>query len=216
MALPNTAKYFRNHVVVRLRLNPSPSSAKEADYVYDCFRGLCSGTLEFFNIEKGHPRLNLYSNSVNLIYNPKNEPSQLDPFTEELSSQNGKANVPEILEQQNTLVNRLRNICALPRYSYIENDERFFKGEYVATFKYSLKKSGLKYDKKFEISASSVESPFASISTEEDVQNVMTSLRHNFQKFHKIDRIDIRVGYKEVKALTQNLNNASIHKRRPK
>lgn len=200
----NMSRYFKHHIVARIRLSPAPVSSKEFDFLYNSFKNLSECSLEYFHIPKGQPRLNLYQNEINLIYSPYSG-NITDPFffhDEEPQ---------DVLAQRLEQVNRtLTKLCGLPRYSYIEGDEDFFEGKITVPFKSSLTLKGLKYEGKYKISDCTVDQPFALMLSEESLTDIRLSMRHNFQKFHKFDFINILQGHDPVHQLLE-----SKRKKRP-
>lgn len=193
--------YFMHHIFVKIRMSPSPTTTKEVFHLYQNFKKL-GGSLEYFEISRGKNGLNTYSNEVSLIYNPSSQLSQLDPFNG--TNKNMKETTAELLALRTKLTDTIHSICAIPRYSYVENDEQYVKGEIEIPYKFRLNRDGLKYDKRYSISTSTVNNQFCFISPaptlENDDKNIMNDsiitnfkshMRHNFQKFHKFDNITI-------------------------
>lgn len=191
-----TALYFKHHVGAVLKLTPAPSTSKEADFIYQSFKGL--GSLEFFSIRKG--RLNAYEPYIRLIYNPSKQPLQLDPFNDV---------DPAVVESHEhlalsltSIAATLSSICALPRFSYIEGDEKYFLKRLQVDFSHSLKRESLRFDKKYSISPSTVDKPFALMSVEDTSvlpSEIVRNIRHNFQKHHKIEAVHIYTGPEALK-----------------
>lgn len=190
-----------HHIFVKVRMSPSPTTAKEVYHLYRNFKKL-GGSLEYFEVSRGKPGLNTYSNEASLIYNPSSQLSQLDPFNG--TDENKEETIAELLAQRAKLTSTILSICAIPRYSFIENDQQYMNGEIEVPYKFRLNRDGLKYDKRYSISSSTVNNQFCFISpiaaSEGDSKHGMNDsvltdfkshMRHNFQKFHKLDSISI-------------------------
>lgn len=193
--------YFKYHIFVKVRMSPSPTTANEVYHLYQNFKKL-GGSLEYFEISRGNTGLNTYRNEASLIFNPSSQLSQLDPFSG--TDRNVKETNAELLALQNKLTDTIRSICAIPRYSFIENDDQYIRGEIEIPYKFRLNRDGLKYDNRYLISTSTVNNQFCFISSvpisEKDNKHTMSDviitdfkshMRHNFQKFHKFDSISI-------------------------
>lgn len=175
-AMPTS--HFRHAVVARVRLSPGPSTANEAQYLYERFRELAPN-LEVFSIPRDPSRTLLFLPRINMIYT-YGVPMLDDPFDLEDKAESIEENVQFATKQ-------LSLIVALPRFSYIENDPDYESGRTAAPFKWSLTEKGRAYDGKFEVTLSTVSNPFVHLKTTEDRKAVTHALRHNFQKFHKFD-----------------------------
>lgn len=210
--------YFLHHIFVSLRISPSPTTAKEVHHIYQNFKKL-GGSLEYFDISRGRHGINTYSNEVTLIYNPSSQLSQLDPFNG--TDENKEESIAELLALRAKLSNTIISICAIPRYSFIENDEQYMKGEIEIPYKFRLNRDGLKYDKRYSISPSTVNNQFCFISpiapseivdkngmSDSILTDFKSHMRHNFQKFHKFDSISVSPAISQINHLIgrQKLN----------
>lgn len=202
--LSTPAHYFKYHVVARIRLSPGPTSAKEVEYLYNCFKGLSEGsTLEYFNVARGQPRHNVFDPELRMIFNPR-QCLLSDPFDFE-------SNDTHDLEQEQVhLVGTLQHLLALPRYSYIENDEEFLQNRMVVAFKHALTPEGLRYEGKYQLSESTVLSPFISIQSLENILDLRYRIRHNFQKYHKFDKVTVFTGFDSVRKVTFTNKSKSV------
>lgn len=190
-------------------MSPSPSTANEVQHLYQNFKTL-QGSLEYFEISRGKQGLNTYGNEATLIYNPSLQLSQSDPFNG--TSDSSESSLDLVL-LQNRLTETIRTICAIPRYSFIENDKEYMNGEIEIPYKYRLNRDGLKYEKQYAISPSTVDSQFsyissASMSEDEELAisdpvlaDFKRNMRHNFQKFHKFDHISFSPAISKINEL---------------
>lgn len=203
--LSTPAHYFKYHVVARIRLSPGPTSAKEVEYLYNCFKGLSEGsTLEYFNVARGQPRHNVFDPELRMIFNPR-QCLLSDPF--DFDSKN---DTHDLEQEQVHLVGTLKHLLALPRYSYIENDEEFLQNRMVVTFKHALTPEGLRYEGKYQLSESTVLSPFISIQSLENILDLRYRIRHNFQKYHKFDKVTVSTGFDSVRKVSFTNESKSV------
>ncbi|ODV82145.1 uncharacterized protein CANTADRAFT_74717, partial [Suhomyces tanzawaensis NRRL Y-17324] len=177
------------HVTARVKITPPPSSPAEAKFLYDSFSQL--GNLEYFSIPRDKSGFSIYDNYIHLVYNPSKQQSLLGSayLREEAHWEEGEH---ELRIHQKAIVDKLRHTIALPRYSFIKDDSQYYNGEVEIQFKHQLPLDALKYDKKYQITSSTIESPFLTLKREPEFSQIDTlrgKIRHNFQKFHKFDEI---------------------------
>ncbi|KAK6456504.1 uncharacterized protein RJT20DRAFT_128427 [Scheffersomyces xylosifermentans] len=204
MLASHVASTFRHHIAVKMLVSPPPTTAKEARHLLENFRTI--GNVELFRFEREKSGCAVYGQELLLLYNPSNG---LSPFGSALLDSSG--DMSKEVESQETVVSNqkrilddLQNIVALPRYSYIEHDEKYMNGQIEIPFKHRLVKEGLQYDKRYTIPSSTIDSQFSRIIPVEDSNSgdtvldsnsygaIRSYIRHNFQKFHKFDSISIR------------------------
>ncbi|CAK7894891.1 hypothetical protein CAAN3_02S06194 [[Candida] anglica] len=198
------ASYYRHHVLVTVKLSPSPSSAAEVDHLYESFSRL--GNLEYFKIPRNQT-LNRFSPYLTMLFNPAKE-SIVSPF----SLPPGFAlDTPQFLDiQQSLLKQKLASILAIPRYSYIENDQEYHDGELQVPFKYHASKRALFFESKVHVTPSTINDPFCYIETKYkdlDISHFRKDIRHNFQIFHKLDSISLLDGVEGVNKLGGRLTS---------
>lgn len=205
--------YFKYHIFVKIRMSPSPSTAKEVHHLYENFKKV-GGSLEYFKMGRGKPGLNIYSNEADLIFNPSSQLTQLDPFNgvdKDVSESRA-----ELLTLQNKLSNKIRSICAIPRYSFIANDTKYMNGEIEIPYKYRLNRNGLKYENQYSLTSSTIDDQFSYVSpipeagkdeklamNDSIITDFKSNMRHNFQKFHKFDTIVISDAIPKINQLIQ-------------
>lgn len=195
--LSSPAAYFRFHVVAHIRLSPGPTSSKEVEYLYNCFKNLSErSTLEYFNVARGQLRHNIFDPEIKLMFNPR-QCLLSDPFDFEAKTEDH-----ELEQEQAHMVDTLQHLLALPRYSYIENDEEFFENKLKVPFKHALTSEGLRYQGKYQLTESTVSSPFVSIASLEDILDIRYKIRHNFQKYHKFDKVLVTTGFDGVRKVS--------------
>lgn len=190
------AAYFRYTVSARFRLSPAPSSAAEVSFIRDSFAKLA--TVEHFAFDHAkHNSGKLYEQTCSVCLNPSKQESQLDPFTPIVSDTKFSAFQLSTLQQE--LHTLLRKLVALPRYSYIANDDLYFSDRSHVPFKHVCK-SGIPPDA-YDFSTSTISSPFVFLNRG-NRKALLPSLRYNFQKFHKFDPLFIRNGIAGILSLT--------------
>lgn len=197
------AGYFQHHVSAKINLSPVPTTSKEVDHIYRNLKRL--GNIEYFVMQRDKTRFNLYGSKLHVVFNPCNTQSLIASQFKSFSSVETSMDTPasrerwkEILQNKNDLITNLNRIIALPRFSYVAGDKDYWKGKVKVSFNYKLSKEGLKYDKKFTLCPSIVPDEFISVSdTEidtEELKDFRRKIRHNFQKFHKFESLEIKEG----------------------
>lgn len=195
------ALYFSFCVGARFRLTPIPTSYKEVRFLHESFSKL--GNLEYFEVEKPkHLSSTLFGRHVTVLLNPSDQFSQQDPLNAHDNTL--QTTVATLRQRQRELNLYLLSICGIPRFSYIESDNFFFDGRVEVPFKHSLNANGTQYAGQYRLTSSTVDSPFATIETELDSSAVLAALRHNFQKFHKLQPVFVKNGMKAVQTLAVN------------
>lgn len=193
------ALYFKFCVGARFRLTPQPTTQKEVTFLYESFLKLA--TLEYFNVQNtDHSHTNLFGRHVTVLFNASDQFSQLDPLGG--MDPSIQTTVVNLQQRQRELKKHLKTICGIPRYSYIENDDLYFQGREQVPFKHTLISEARQYADQYQITASTVNSPFATINTKYKLSEVLASLRHNFQKFHKIEPVFVDTGKRAVLLIT--------------
>lgn len=193
------ALYFKFCVGARFRLTPVPTSRKEVKFLYESFRKL--GTLEYFNVQEAkHTDTNLYGRHVTVLFNASDQLSQLDPLGG--VDPNIKTTAVTLRQRQHELGEYLKTICGICRFSYIENDELYFQGRVQVPFKHTLTAAAKQYADQYHITASTVDSPFATMETALRRGDILAGVRHNFQKFHKMEPEFVENGMRVVLRIT--------------
>lgn len=195
-------RLFDNHIYAKIIISPPPTTAREARFIYDNFKRI--GKLDYFSFDKERRGLLTFGKELTMLFDPQgNEMKDLELKT----SLEEKEEVVTHLKKYE-LVHRLATICALPRFSYIE--EVYCKDEFTIPFKYRLNKAFWKYENKYTVSPSTKTEPFLFISVSEKISddynwhqmdaltNFKRGLRHNFQKFHKFDSLEFGIGPEKV------------------
>ncbi|CAH2353443.1 hypothetical protein CLIB1423_10S05116 [[Candida] railenensis] len=196
----NLYRYYAHHILAHFRISPSPSSPAEVQHLFDNFKKI--GNLEYFRV----PRVGTagrFSSHCFVLFNPVLERSLVTPFT-----------IPDqevLVPKSNSFTQRLQSLIAIPRYSYIENDQSYLANKSYIPFKYSMSKAGLDLDKKYDISNSKYIDQFCYVSPnpsateqllrEAELSKFRREVRHNFQKFHKFSSIEITSGIEAVNSL---------------
>lgn len=185
-----TALYFKHMISAKFIFTPAPINADEIRFISDSFAKL--GTVEYFSVEKAkHTQPNLFGQSVTVMLNSSLQFSQLDPLTgiDTTVALSGE----QLKLRQQRLHEKLRRIIGLPRYSYIENDKRYFAGDIQVPFKHTLLPNASQFTKQYRMSTSTIQTPFVFLE-EGDKEAVTKSIRHNFQKYHKIQLVFVEDG----------------------
>lgn len=189
------ALYFKFCVGARFRLTPVPTTQKEVTFLYDSFLKL--GTLEYFSVNRAkHTETNLFGRDVTVVLNASDQFSQLDPLGWFDSSIQTTA--VTLLQRQRELNDYLKSICGIPRYSYIENDKHYFQGRVQVPFKHTLVSGARQFSDQYQIKASTIDSPFAILETTQKRSEVLAGLRHNFQKYHKMEPVFVENGMRAI------------------
>lgn len=194
-----TRRYFQHHVAARVSMHPAPVNEHEVRYLCENFQRIAP--LDFFLVDKGtmgnaygtQLRLLLSSRSYSLLAGIDNDPRS------EVTDEND-----DVLQlRQLQICNELHAICSIPRYTYIQNSLTYSAGSELA-FRYKLVRNQAKFTN-FNVTASTIDHPFCTIrpeiSSAQDLEQFKQSIRHNFQKFHKL-QFAIEVGPDAVRQIT--------------
>lgn len=193
------ALYFKFCVGARFRLTPVPTNSKEVKFLYDSFRKL--GTLEYFNVQDAkHTDTNLYGRHVTVLFNSSDQLSQLDPLGG--VDPNIRTTAVTLRQRQHELGEYLETVCGICRFSYIENDDLYFLGRVQVPFKHTLTSGARKYADQYRITSSTNNSPFATLETALRRSDILAGIRHNFQKFHKMEPEFVEYGMRAVLRIT--------------
>lgn len=186
--LARTALYFKHSVAAKFRVTPAPINAEEVRFIYDSFGKL--GTVEFFEAERAKfTEPHTFEPLVSVLLNPTGQFSQLDPLTgiDATIAPLGS----ELRQKQSNLQQQLQKLIGLPRFSYIENDKKYFSGEIQVPFKHSLLQRALHL--KYKMSTSTIYTPFVFLE-EGNPAEVAPQIRHNFQKYHRFEPVFVETG----------------------
>lgn len=191
------SKHFSGHVLAIIHLTPAPSTADEVRYLYKCIQRIAA--VDFFHIRRDSVN-DTYGNILKVAfdtYNRKGMDLFVDPFVElsvdpfvELSVEPASNTSPETTKQD--IITTLQQICSVPRFQFIDNDQRYVNNEVEIPFNYKLTPKGLRYENKFTISSSTYKQPFTMITPRDrSVSDFKSQIRFNFEKFTKLDMIQI-------------------------
>lgn len=186
--LARTALYFKYAVAAKFKLAPAPINVEEVKFIYDSFGKL--GTVEYFKADKAkHTDPHLFEPLVTVLLNPTEQFSQIDPLSgvDSTIALTGS----ELRQKQGNLRQKLQNLIGLPRFSYVENDKKYFGGEVQVPFKHSLLPRALHLE--YKMSTSTISSPFVYLE-EGNPAKVAPQIRHNFQKYHKFQPLFVETG----------------------
>jgi len=217
--------YFKHHIVAKVKVTPPPSNVSEVNHIFHNLSSL--GNLEYFNMQRDRTKINTYGNSLTLIYNPTSSQSLLGSM---LFSKSGSYTLADfdnddvLSSKQDSLINNLYKILALPRYSFIHNDSQYSNRHLEIPFKHQLTPQGLKYGNRYQLNSSTIDSQFINIETPEhklfsDFNDFKSNIRFNFQKFHKfdnivcnkgIDAINDVIGYKKLHPSNTSMSNRQL------
>ena len=115
-----------------------------------------------------------------------------EPITE-LQSRN--------VANRDKLVRKLDSLIAIPRYLYVENDEKFLHNERQIQFTHELSEKGHFLTGKYDLSLASIENPIVSLTrADEKLSNygLRAAIRHNVLHFHKFQSIEINTNYRYI------------------
>ncbi|RKP28777.1 hypothetical protein METBISCDRAFT_7702, partial [Metschnikowia bicuspidata] len=167
-------------VTARFHLSPAPTSVKEVQFIHNAFKTV--SPVEFFLVEQfASGASNPFRHHLTVVLNALDRP--LDAIHEIGPGEHSAA----VLRTRQLEISRfLSTICGLPRFSYVENEDRYFAGRLYVPFKHSLASDGRYLKGQYDVSESTVDSPFFTLSSDHDLKLVGSKLRHNFQKYHKL------------------------------
>lgn len=204
------SSYFKYHVLARIKVGPAPRNAQEVQHLHDSFKTI--GNVEYFHIGLGKPIYNLYSPYIYVVFNPSMEKSQLRPMIYEEIAEPVPESVDNILMNQENLVQDLKSLIAIPRFSYFHNDKKYINGEIEIQYKHRLVGKSLQYDGRYSITPATVHLPFHKIlllDTKVNPISLVYDMRSNFQKFHKFDQVSVWTGVEALNKFMkkERLNN---------
>ncbi|KAK6202463.1 uncharacterized protein RJT21DRAFT_118499, partial [Scheffersomyces amazonensis] len=237
-------RHLQSHVHAEIRLAPAPSNSKEVAYLLECFKLL--GNIEFFRVDRDTSGLATYGNKLQVVYSATDVPSLLQSRFSHGNYEQGRA-FPDkrvLQEQQDSIIDQLSRLIAVPRYSYIENDQEYLEGHTEIQFRHSLTNEGLKYGNRYSVSTAQVDSPFVVLDSNKkenenvkdienvkdtenvkeidnyedkdtlDVSNLRKCMRHNFQIFHKFEFVIAGRGQPDMKRWNKSLSDKSSSRSR--
>lgn len=183
--------YYNFCVTAHFYVSPAPTSVKEVQFIHAAFNKIAP--VEFFRIDRAeHTASHPWRQWVTVVLNASSHLSQLNPFNG--IDETVKSTVDQLRQRQNDLFQYLRSVCGLPRYSYIENDLLYFKGQTSVPFQHTLSSNARGLKGKYRIIDSMIDHPFFVMETQLDPNAVLLKLRLNYQKFHKMRPLIIK-GY---------------------
>ena len=217
-------KYFANTIGFSCRITPAPNTSLELDYLLQNFQKLAP--LDNFQTssdsirDHDHHDYHHHQNGffINAIYNPCQNESwfklikldenhqlfkQIDNKLINNYNNNNNNNNNNNQTIKNDFIKILTSLVAIPRYSYIENNQQFQNYKLQLRFDHNLQRSITNYKGKYNLTTSTIDNPFISIINNKndkngkddevqiDYEKLRVNLRHNFQKFHKFDKIEI-------------------------
>lgn len=204
--LARAALYLKQTVSARYAFTPAPINAQEVRFIRDCFGKL--GTVEYFSVAKTkQTEAHLFGQQVTVTLSPGDQLSQLDPFAG--IDRDIQPTAGELRREQEKLAGRLRRLIGLPRYSYIENDGQYMDGQIHVPFKHALIPDASRLMNQYRMSTSTVSSPFVFLE-EGNYDDVVSSIRHNFQKYHKIQRVFVETGLHGVSLVGAERQDVSV------
>ncbi|WPK25687.1 hypothetical protein PUMCH_003012 [Australozyma saopauloensis] len=180
--------YYKFCVTARFQLSPAPTSVKEVQFIHDSFKKIAP--VEFFLMEySDHSPSNPWKQHATVVLNASNQLPQLNPFNE--ADETERPSLAFLQQRQLDIKQFLMLICALPRYLFIEHDDTYFLRQMCVPFKHTLSQDGKHLMGGYEVTDSTVDSPFVTLKTGHDPKLVVSRLRHNFQKFHKFKPVKV-------------------------
>lgn len=155
--------------------------------------------MDHFSVARGSAG-NTYGTQIRVLFSPLC--AQLHPLGKTSHFEHGIAGVnqngeggsdrPDLYLQlrSSQIATSLHHICALPRYTHLQANGAFFKGEELP-FRFQLVRNRSQFTN-YTVSNCSIEHPFCTIdshssnTTQEQLETFKENIRHNFQKFHKL------------------------------
>lgn len=191
--------YFKHHIAVSMVVVPPPSTVNEANHIFNNFKTI--GHLEYFKIDRDGSRINMYGPVITAVYNPNGTKSLLSSalYKDEDLELNPQVSSQDLMDEQQRISTKLQTLLALPRYSYIENDDKYLQRQLEIPFKHKLTSDGRRYENLYSLNSSTIDNQFIYITTNdtsilEDLNQFKSKVRFNFQKFHKFDRFQLDFG----------------------
>lgn len=193
-------QYFKYAVSFKCKIIPPPKTSSEQQFIIENLQKLA--TVDILKSTK----LNLEEMikdgfQLKILFNPAYKKSMLlpvsidedaEPITE-LQSRN--------VANRDKLVRKLDSLIAIPRYLYVENDEKFLRNERQIQFTHELSEKGRFLTGKYDLSLSSIENPIVSLTRADEKLNnygLRAAIRHNVLHFHKFQSIEINTNYRYI------------------
>lgn len=184
------ALYFHSAVAAKLRLSPGPANIHEVRWLRDCFAKIAP--LEHFSVlPAGFSQSNPFQPYIHLVFNSAGQPPLLSPYNHPAAD---PAAVMQIEARASEIAAYVRSVCGLPRFSFIDGDHHFMNGSTQVVLKHSLTSAGARYQDAYQVSPSTIASPFFLLSSSHPVSSIVPHIRHNFQKLHKIEVLSVETG----------------------
>lgn len=178
-----------HHVLARLTLSPPPLLAAEAQWIYDNFKRLAP--LELFRFRSTPLVPN--GEAIDVVYAPSYRSRVIGNLLEEKPTVVANENTDDAANQ-NAIVQRLKLLVALPRYPYIEDDDRYFEGKVEVPFAHNLASHGARLSGTYSLTHLKASAPFVEFTSLENRDHIRKAMRHNFVKFHKFADIKVLKG----------------------
>lgn len=184
------ALYFQYCITARFRFSPAPSSAEEVEHIYQSFQHVAP--LDYFKVHvHSGDTPHTFGPLIDVVFNPTGQASLLDPFND--PAQEPLPTVSVVRERQRLVMEYLRTIGGLPRFSILDKDKDYLLGEKSIVFKHKLQPLGRHLEGSYEFTEASLDNPFFLVKGRTPTE-VLPHIRHNFQKHHKIRRILLQYG----------------------
>ncbi|KAI5960704.1 hypothetical protein CANMA_003966 [Candida margitis] len=193
-------QYFRHAVSFKCKVVPPPKTPSELQFITQSFQNL--GTIDLLKSTALNPEeLTRAGFQLNILFNPVYEKSWFSPVSSNdefaLNADSPQRNIMV----RDKLVKKLENLIAIPRYLYVENDEKFLSDQRSIQFVHDLSDRGRNFAGKYDLSLASIEDPFISITTMNEKVNkygLRAAIRSNIQHFHKFQDIEIHTNHRLI------------------
>lgn len=193
------AHYCQHLLHAEIVMTPPPRSSQEVAFILGSFRSLAQ--VESFKFNRSIPKMAGYGSVLSICFNASAQRSLmqlalLHNHEQSVSDCTWESSQAMALRRE-ALVKSLEHIIAIPRYSFLEGDEAYSQDLLLARFKHRLVSSGLRFDGQYTITDARASDPFCRVVPEPghenslDIDLLRKSIRHNFQKFHKFQAINL-------------------------
>lgn len=195
-------QYFRYAVGFKCKIIPPPKTPSELQFISESFQKLATVDIlksTLLNLEE----LIRDGFHLNILFNPVHKRSLFLPVSMEDETKQISDSHSRNIMTRDKLVKRLENLIAIPRYLYVENDDKFLNNERLIEFTHELSDRGRDLVGKYDLSLASMEDPFISITRCDPTMNeklgkyrLRSAVRSNIQHFHKIQDIEIHTNHR--------------------
>ncbi|KAI5954823.1 hypothetical protein KGF57_003847 [Candida theae] len=193
-------QYFKYAVGFRCKVVPPPKTTSESQFIVQNLRKLASvDFLKSTNLNSEDIIENGYQ--LDILFNPVHTKSLFSPVS--VSDEPDQINTSHSrnIAARDKLVKQLENLIAIPRYLYVQNDEKFLNNERQIQFTHKLHERNLDLAGKYDLSLASLDNPLISITQCDDKVkgfSLRAAIRSDVQHFHKFQNIEIHKNHRYI------------------